>query len=37
MKDMSYESLIPLINQKVKLVIFIGENKEACTELKDKY
>ena len=28
MKDMSYESLIPLINQKVKLVIFIGENKE---------
>jgi UDP-N-acetylmuramoylalanine--D-glutamate ligase len=28
MKDMSYESLSPLINQKVKLVIFIGENKE---------
>jgi len=28
MKDMSYESLSPLINKKVKLVIFIGENKE---------
>jgi len=28
MKDMSYESLNSLINQKVKLVIFIGENKE---------
>jgi len=28
MKDMSYESLSSLINQKVKLVIFIGENKE---------
>ena len=28
MKDMSYESLSPLINNKVKLVIFIGENKE---------
>ena len=27
-KDMSYESLSPLINEKVKLVIFIGENKE---------
>ena len=28
MKDMSYESLNTLINNKVKLVIFIGENKE---------
>jgi UDP-N-acetylmuramoylalanine--D-glutamate ligase len=28
MKDMNYESLSPLINNKVKLVIFIGENKE---------
>mgnify|MGYP003976446573 FL=1 len=28
MKDMNYESLSSLINQKVKLVIFIGENKE---------
>ena len=28
MKDMSYESLNSLINNKVKLVIFIGENKE---------
>jgi|TARA_B110000444_G_scaffold119277_1_gene112167 UDP-N-acetylmuramoylalanine--D-glutamate ligase len=28
MKDMRYESLSPLINKKVKLVIFIGENKE---------
>ena len=28
MKDMSYESLSPLINKKVKLVIFIGENKD---------
>tara|TARA_B100000767_G_scaffold272945_1_gene301779 strand:+ start:3481 stop:4788 length:1308 start_codon:yes stop_codon:yes gene_type:complete len=28
MKDMSYESLSSLINKKVKLVIFIGENKE---------
>ena len=28
MKDMSYESLNTLINSKVKLVIFIGENKE---------
>ena len=27
-KDMSYESLNTLINNKVKLVIFIGENKE---------
>ena len=28
MKDMNYESLSPLINNKVKLVIFIGANKE---------
>ena len=28
MKDMSYEPLSSLINKKVKLVIFIGENKE---------
>ena len=28
MKDMNYESLSPLINNKVKLVIFIGENNE---------
>ena len=28
MKDMNYESLSTLINNKVKLVIFIGENKE---------
>ena len=28
MKDMHYESLSSLINKKVKLVIFIGENKE---------
>ena len=27
-KEMYYESLSPLINDKVKLVIFIGENKE---------
>ena len=27
-KEMYYESLSPLINEKVKLVIFIGENKE---------
>ena len=29
---MSYESLSPLINEKVKLVIFIGENKEYIKE-----
>ena len=31
-KDMSYESLSSLINEKVKLVIFIGENKEYIKE-----